>query len=71
MIKKIEKTDELNYSIGQKWLNTNNGTEFYIVDIDDTLITIDDRKGKLSSFEHMNKTLRKHLVKIGVFKQTN
>jgi len=65
----IENPIDLNYSIGQKWVNTENGCEFYITNIDDSLITLDDKKGKLSSFDHMNKVLWNHLIKNGIYKR--
>ena len=64
-----EKIDEIDFSIGQKWMNTENGNEFYITNIDHSLITLDDKKGKLSSFNHMNNTLWNHLVKVGFYKK--
>lgn len=56
-------------SVGQKWVNTESRVDFWITNIDKTLISLDDRKKKLSSVEHMNKMLWRHLVDIGVFKR--
>jgi hypothetical protein len=64
-----ETLDEITYSIGQKWINTENGVEFYITDICDTLVSTEDGKRKLSSIEHMNKILWRHLIKEGYYKR--
>jgi hypothetical protein len=69
MTNKIDTLETRSYSIGQKWLNTENGWEFYITDITDTIVSLDDMKKKLSSFEHMNKYLWNHLVSLGVYKR--
>ncbi len=69
MITKMDTLETRSYSIGQKWLNTENGWEFYITDITDTIVSLDDLKKKLSSFEHMNKSLWNHLVSLGVYKR--
>jgi len=57
------------YKVGQKWKNTETNNEFWITDISENLVSIDDKKNKLSSFDHMNKSLWNHLVKLGVFER--
>lgn len=66
---KNENNVDLNYSVSQKWLNTKYGAEFYFRNIDDSIIALDDEKGKLSSFKHTSKILWNHLVKIGLYKR--
>ncbi len=63
-----ENLDDRKYSIGQKWINTEKGFEFYITDISDTLVSLNDGRRKLSSIEHMNKTLWHHLINVGYYK---
>jgi hypothetical protein len=69
MIDLKESANDIGYAVGQKWLNTESGIEVYITDIDETIVSLDDKRGRLSSFEHMNKSLWIHLVKTGVFKK--
>ena len=57
------------YKVGQRWKNIETNNEFWITDISENLVSIDDRKNKLSSFDHMNKSLWNHLVKLGVFER--
>lgn len=66
---KIESNLEIIYQVGQKWFNTENGNEFHITEISENIVSLDDGKKKLSSYEHMNKSLWNHLVSIGFYKQ--
>ena len=54
-------------AIGQKWINTETNYEFWITDISENIVSLDDKKKKLSSFDHMNKSLWNHMVNLGVF----
>lgn len=56
------KDNKLNsdYAVEQKWKNTETNNEFWITDISESLVSIDSRKNKLSSFDHMNKILWNH-----------
>jgi hypothetical protein len=65
----IKQEEENSYAIGQKWINTDTRVEIWITRIDDMTVTLDDKKGKLSSFDHMNRTLWRHLINIGVYKR--
>ncbi len=60
---------EIEYSVGEKWVNTENGVEFFITEISENLISMDDGQKKLSSFDHMNKVLFFRLVREGVYKR--
>lgn len=64
-----EISNEFNYAVGQKWLNTESGAEIHITAIDETIVSLSNGEGKLSSFDHMNKTLWNHLVKIGFYRK--
>lgn len=59
------------YAVGEKWFNTENGVEFYITEITENIVSLNDGKKKLNSFEHMNKSLWNNLVSIGVFRPKN
>lgn len=59
------------YAVEQKWKNTETNNEFWITDISKSLVSIDNKKNKLSSFDHMNKILWNHLVKLGVFERAD
>lgn len=71
MQSEITPQTEIHYAVGQKWINTETHVEFWITDISDTLVSLDDRKRKLSSIEHMNKTLWNHLVSLNVLKRVD
>jgi len=65
----INQEGENSYAVGEKWINTDTNIEGWITGIDDMTVSLDDKKGKLSSFEHMNRRLWRHLVNIGVYKR--
>lgn len=64
-----EQQIEIEYAVGQKWKNIDSGVEVWITDIDESLVTLDNKSGNLSSFDHMHKSLWHHLIREGVFKQ--
>jgi len=63
----IYQEGEISYAVGQRWINTDTHVECWITGIDGMTVSLDDKKGKLSSFEHMNLKLWSHLVNIGVY----
>jgi hypothetical protein len=65
----IKSEEETSFVIGQKWINTDTQVEGCITGIGNMTVSLDDGKGKLSSVEHMNRKLWRHLVKIGVYKR--
>lgn len=70
LMETLEKlSKDLDYAVGEVWINTDKNIKFTITEIDHSLVTLDDGLRKLSSVEHMNKTLWNHLVGIGVYKK--
>jgi hypothetical protein len=65
----IKEHGDFNYYVGQKWINTENGITFSIASICEDFVTIDDGKRKISSIDHMKKSLWQHLVKEGYYKE--
>lgn len=57
------------YAVGHKWKNTETNSRFWITGTPCNLISLDEKKRKLSSIEHMNKTLWNHLVSLDLLKR--
>jgi len=64
-----ENNQEIEYAVGDRWINTENGVEYYITEISENLVSLDDGQRKLSSFDHMNKILFIRLVRDGIYEK--
>ena len=49
--------EEVEYAVGDRWKNMERNVEFVITEISENLISVDDGLKKLSSIDHINRTL--------------